>query len=303
MTIAVLPLTLLLPFLFAGLINRTKAFLAGRRGAPVLQPLFDCLRLLRKRPAVSAVTTPVLQLGPVGSLAAAFAAACVAPLPGGVSLVSFPGDFILFAAVLGLGRFLLVAAALDTGSSFEGMGASREATYGVFAEPALFLTCAALSLSSGRLVFRGIVEHGAGTTALSFAVIAASVFLLLLLVEGSRVPVDDPNTHLELTMVHEVMILDHSGPDLAFASYAAWLRMVLFAGIAANLLLPVAGTAAAIALHAAAILAVAVFVGVVESSVARFRLTHVPQFILLASALALILVAALFLTRFGGIVT
>lgn len=290
----------LLPPLFAGVVNRVKAVLACRRGAPLLQPFFETARLLRKGRVVGESTTLLFALGPSAALAGALVASCVAPLPGRLALFPFPGDPVLFAGALAFGRFLTILAALDTGSSFEGMGGSREALYGVFVEPSLLLCAAALSLASGSLTLLGMTGPYLAELHLAVSLGASIVLFILLLVEGSRVPVDDPNTHLELTMVHEVMALDHGGPDLAFTTWAAWLRMTLLAGTIACLLVPGGGGALALFGHAAFILLLAASVGLLESSIARFRLSHVPQFIVLSASFATILFCATLLARFGG---
>ena len=165
------------------------------------------------------------------------------PLGGVPSLISFPGDFLLVAYLLGVGRFFTVTAALDTGSSFEGMGASREAFYSALAEPALLLGLAAIVAQSHALslstmmaaVTPGVLASSAGS---AFLLVAAAM-LIVLLAENARIPVDDPNTHLELTMIHEVMVLDHSGPDLAMIHYAAALKLWVFGALLVGILVPV----------------------------------------------------------------
>jgi formate hydrogenlyase subunit 4 len=204
--------------------------------------------------------------------------------------VSFPYDFVLFAYLWGLGRFALVAAALDAGSAFEGMGASREATYSALLEPALFLALGTMAAATGRNTFADLLQLGFSTPAQAVISVAVLVTLVIVLqVECARVPVDDPTTHLELTMIHEVMILDHSGPDLAAVQYAAAMKLTVCAALIATLVNPVRGggvTAAAVNLALTA--AVAVAVGLVESLVARLKLKIVPQFILVGAASAFV---------------
>jgi formate hydrogenlyase subunit 4 len=291
-------LALVLAPLLQGVINRTKAFFAGRRGQPLLQPYHDIRKLLRKGAVYSRTTTWVFRAGPLVGLAAAIAAAALLPFAGAPALVAFPGDFILLAYLLGALRFATALAALDTGSSFEGMGASREVEFSAFAEPVLFLGLAALaaateSLSLSEMLFvatgKASAHHG-----LVLALVAAAT-IVVLLAENARIPVDDPNTHLELTMVHEVMVLDHGGPDLAFIQYASALKLWVLGQLLAGLVLPLTGLDPwlAAAAGAAGMLAVAVVVGVVESSMARLRLVRVPQLLVGAgvlSALALLLV-------------
>ena len=240
-------LALLLAPLLPGIIARVKAKVAGRHGKPVLQLYFDIVKGLRKGEVISHVTTPVFTLGPVVGLATVLCALALLPLGGMASPLRFSGDFLLAAYLLGLGRFLTMLAALDTGSSFEGMGASREAAFSALSEPVLFLCLLtlvgvgsalgmhdALSLS-GMLGGRPAHEWLLGRAEL---LLVPVVFFVLLLVENSRIPVDDPTTHLELTMIHEVMILDHSGPSLSFIEYGAALKLWFFAALPAGILVP-----------------------------------------------------------------
>jgi formate hydrogenlyase subunit 4 len=226
----------------------------------------------------------MFRLAPVAGVVTAALAALLLPLDGRRAPITFDGDFVAFAYLLALGRFVLVLAALDTGSSFEGMGASREVTVATFAEPALFLAFVALVLATGSLSLGGalggplVQAWPAATPAL--AMVAASLFLVLL-AEGSRVPVDDPATHLELTMIHEVMVLDHSGPDLAAILYANALKLGAFAAILLGLLVPRDGVGplASAGLLVAALVVVGAAVGVVESVTARLKLPKVPLYI------------------------
>ena len=281
---------LLLPFPIVGLVNRTKALWAGRKGPRILQSASDLRRLLRKRPVYSSVTTLVFRAGPLVLLATTLVSGLLAPLLGGRAPVSFPYDFVLFAYLWGLGRFALVAAALDTGSAFEGMGASREATYSALLEPALFLALGTMAAATGRTTFADLLQLGFSTPAQAVISLAVLVTLVVVLqVECARVPVDDPTTHLELTMIHEVMILDHSGPDLAAVQYAAAMKLTVCAALIATLLNPVrGGGVAAAAVNLALTAAVAVAVGLVESLVARLKLKIVPQFVLVGAASAFV---------------
>ncbi len=276
----------LLPFLLVGIINRTKARWAGRKGPRLLQSLDDVRRLLRKRPVYSTVTTAVFKVGPLVVLATSLVSASMAPLLGGFAPVSFPYDFVVFAYLWGLGRMAMMLSALDTGSSFEGMGASREATYAALVEPGLFLVLGTLAIATGQTSFAQIVGVGLASPPAVIVTVAAVVALIVVLqVEAARVPVDDPTTHLELTMIHEVMILDHAGPELAALQYAAALKLTLCAGIVAALLNPLGeghGAALMVAGNVAITFGVAILVGTVESLLARFRLALVPQYVLVA---------------------
>lgn len=284
--------------LLVGVINRTKAHFAGRRGQPLLQLYFDLAKLLRKGAVYSGTTTWVFKAGPIVNLGAALLALAFVPLGGVPALFSFNWDFLLIAYLLGVMRFFTVAAALDTGSSFEGMGASREVQFSALAEPALILGLVALARATGELSLTPAIgavstDLWAGTgTALALVLMA---WFAVFLAENSRIPVDDPNTHLELTMIHEVMVLDHGGPDFAFVLYGAVLKMWVLGAFVVGLLAPVRTGNMLWDLGAglAGMLALAVAVGVVESTMARLRLLRVPHLLLAASAfsiLALLLV-------------
>jgi formate hydrogenlyase subunit 4 len=291
-------LALVLAPLMIGVINRVKAVFGGRRGQPLLQLYRDLFRLLRKGAVYSRTTTWVFRAGPMVGLAATIAALALLPCGSLPAFVAFPGDFILFAYLLGLARFMTVTAALDTGSAFEGMGASREVFFAMLAEPALLLGIAALAKLTGSLslttVFDGVgvAAWAAETPAMMLVAVA---FFVVLLAENARIPVDDPNTHLELTMIHEVMVLDHSGPDFAFIQYGAALKLWAF-GLVLTGMLPLDtgwpfldGFISVLALFA-----VAAAVGVVESTMARLRLVRVPQLLLGAGAFALLALALVF---------
>ena len=293
----------LVPFLFAGLILRVKSFWAGRQGPGILQPWFDVLRLLRKGQVYSRTTTAVFRLAPTVNLAAVLAAACFIPLAGRVPLFGFEGDFIVFAYLLALGKFFVILASLDTGSSFEGMGASREALFPGLAEPGFFIILASAASLNGVTSFRELLQLVSLGDWLSSTIVILSsfAFFVMLLIEGCRVPVDDPATHLELTMIHEVMILDNSGPDLGISMFASWLKMTIFGAVIAGVILPGDLDPAFFGLLFTLILAVlAVLVGTIESLLARLRMVHVPQAALLVNALGLIVLTVIQLSIFGG---
>jgi formate hydrogenlyase subunit 4 len=290
-TVFQIGLLLLLPPLLLGVVNRVKAVMAGRRGPPLLQAYSDIAKLLRKGAVYSRTTTWVFRAGPAVGLAAVATAGTMLPVAGQPALFSFAGDFVLFAYLLALGRFMTALAALDTGSAFEGMGASREVSFASMAEPALFLVLVVMARATGSLSLSGMLgpalapAWGAAAPALLLSAIALFVVALA---ENARIPVDDPNTHLELTMIHEVMVLDHSGPDLAFILYGASMKFFLFGALFVRL---VAGPGqqglwAAEAAFVAGLLGFSVLVGIVESVMARLRLTRVPQMLVGASVLS-----------------
>jgi formate hydrogenlyase subunit 4 len=285
--------------LLTGVINRIKAWYAGRRGRPVLQLYFDLFKLLQKGEVISRTTTRAFAAGPSIYLATTICALLFVPFGTVRAPFGFAGDFILMAYLMGLGRFTLMLAALDTGSSFEGMGASREACFSALAEPVIFLCF--LALGGGMLPSLQAFYHAASmqiwTLARPELLLIPVVLFVLLLVENCRIPVDDPNTHLELTMIHEVMILDHSGPNLAFILYASSLKLWLFALLLVNALAPAlpGDLPAELALVLAGVFSTAARVGVVESCMARLRLLAVPQLLGMAGMLAaLTLILTLF---------
>ena len=285
-------LVLLLAPAVAGVATRTKSALTGRQGAPTLQLYFDLWKLVRRGAVFSETTTWIFRFAPVAVVATALLAATVVPLDGRVSLIRFSGDVVAFAYVLGLGRFFLVLAALDTGSSFEGMGASREVTFASLVEVGLFLSFGTLVVVTRELSLSGMLgvplARNWGANAPALVMIGAGLFALLL-AECARVPVDDPATHLELTMVHEVMALDHSGPDLALILYGSALKLALLGALVVSVLVPRANLSAAgsVAVLGSGLLAVGVGIGIVEATMARLRLPKVPLYLAGASSLAL----------------
>lgn len=284
-------LALLWPLLLVGTINKTKAFFGGRQGPPLWQPYFDIWRLLRKGTVQSRVTTWLFRFGPVVGLTVAAAAALMIPLGRPRAPISFHGDVLLFVYLLVLGRFFLVLASLDTGSAFEGMGVAREITFACLAEPAFFFCLLVLARLTGALsmaeMFAGPGPADWQQHAAPLLLILTSLFLLML-AENCRIPFDDPNTHLELTMIHEVIILDHSGPMLALLQLAAALKQFIFSALLVRLIVPLdaAGPLFAWLLVAACTLIVAVLVGVVESVMARLRMPLVPHMLTAANVVS-----------------
>ena len=279
---------LAVPPVMLGVIGKTKAWFAGRVGPPVLQPYHDLIKLVRKRSVFSRTTTWVFRAGPVIGVTTALIAAALVPVGDGAALVGFDGDFLVLAYLLGLGRFFTMAAALDTGSAFEGMGSAREATFACIAEPAFVMGLLAIARVSGATSLSGFLGPSVAAhwshAGPSFVLVAAGLFVVML-AENCRIPVDDPNTHLELTMIHEVMVLDHGGPALGLIEYGAAVKLFVFAAVLIRLIIPVAAGWAAWGALAAGTLALSVAIGVVESAVARLRLTHIPAFLLAACLL------------------
>jgi len=292
---SVLQVTLALVFapLLFGVINKTKAFFGGRKGFPLLQTYFDLAKLVRKGAVYSKTTSWVFRAGPVVSLAVVLMALFFVPMGGSRSVVAFEGDFLFLAYCLGVMRFFIVIAALDTGSSFEGMGASREVQFSALAEPALLIALAALAKNAGSLslavTYSGINFSSWLGSGIVLGLISAAIFIVLL-TENARIPVDDPNTHLELTMIHEVMVLDHSGPDFAAILYGSVLKLWVFGSLFVGILLPVKSASPVLntLVFMTGMFGLAVLIGVIESVMARMRLTYVPRFLLGATAFAVI---------------
>jgi formate hydrogenlyase subunit 4 len=293
--ISLIPLAIALVFapLSLGILRSTKAFFAGKRGFPITQTYRDLFKLLRKGIVYSRSVSWIFKLAPLVSLAASLIACAWLPFGGMAGLFSFTGGFLLIAYLFGVSRFTTILAGLDTASAFEGMGANREALFSVFAEPALLLGFGAVIVVPGHSSLANAISAAQNTAFSDYGVVtalAAISFFILALAENSRIPVDDPTTHLELTMIHEAMILDNSGPDLAFIEYASSLKLWFFYVLIADMILPFLGLDGATRTMGAIFIAfaLAALTGIVESSMARLRLTKVPQFIGSAMAFAFI---------------
>lgn len=285
-------LSILSALFFPGIILRVKSIASGRKGPGILQPWKNILLLLRKSSVFSTTTSFIFRLAPAVYLATIICALLLLPFPGRPSFFGFEGDFILFAYLLALGKLLFILAAMDTGSSFEGMGANREALYSLLAEPAFFILIGTLSLLSGHYSMQGIFTHFqfAGQFSFITGCIAIYVLVQIAMIENSRMPVDDPKTHLELTMIHEVMILDYSGVDLALIQTGTSLKFVLYGGLIANLILPGEGLwlPAGILIFLLIQAGFAASIGIMESFRARKKLAKNPQFIVTLSSIALL---------------
>ena len=296
-------LSLLAAPLLPGIINKVKAFFAGRKGPSVFQLYFDLFKLLRKESIISLTSGGVIPLAPAMILAALLGAALFLPYGGVKPPLSFTGDIILFFYLLGTSRVVMIFGALDTGSSFEGMGASREAHFSALAEAAVFAVIGFLALLTGRcetdmLSFTGF----SGSMYATSMMLCAIAFFIVLLTENCRVPADDPDTHLELTMIHEAMVLDYGGPELAAILYGGALKLWLFTAFLVMLLMPAGDWTIGeySSVFAAGMLLVTVLVGCVESCMARYRVLKVPQ--MLTGALCIALLAVFFLVFFEGVV-
>ncbi len=229
-------LIILVSFFFTGFVIRTKSIAGGRKGPGIMQPMKDIIRLWRKGSVYSSTTGFIFQIAPTVYFSSVIMAILMIPQGNSPGFISFEGDFVMFAYILALGKFLMIISALDTGSSFEGMGASREALFSMLVEPAFFIIMGSFALFTGNTSFQGIFGslHYGSEVSYMLGLLATFVFVLIAMIENSRMPVDDPNTHLELTMIHEVMILDNSGFDLGLIMYTTNLKFAMYGAIISN---------------------------------------------------------------------
>lgn len=283
---------------FTGIVGRVKSLTSGRKGPGIFQPLKDIWRLLRKSTVYSETTSFVFQIAPGIYFASLLMAVLVVPFGQNKGLISFEGDFVFFAYVLAIGKFFNIISALDTGSSFEGMGASREALYSMLAEPALFVLMGSFAMLTGQTSFHGIFTTLHFGSHISYALggLATFVLVMIAMIENSRMPIDDPKTHLELTMVHEVMILDNSGFGLGLITFASSLKFAMYGAIIANFFIGDVPWYFAMLVFFTVQFLFAVVVGLIESFMARFRMGHNATFIFsLTSASLLIFFGVLLL--------
>jgi formate hydrogenlyase subunit 4 len=276
---------------YAGVINRTKSIFSGRKGPGIFQPLKDVFRLLKKGAVYSKTTSFIFQIAPAIYFSSVVMAMLVVPFGQSKGIISFEGDFIFFAYVLALGKFFSIIAAMDTGSSFEGMGASREALFSMFAEPAFFILLGSLALLTGHTSFREIFAslHLGSSISYALSVLAAFVLGMITMIENSRMPIDDPKTHLELTMIHEVMILDYSGFDLGLILSAGLLKFAVYGALIVNLFIGIFPYQYAIPAFFLIQFGSAIVTGTIESFMARFRMNHNAQFIFALTSVSLLI--------------
>lgn len=285
-------LILVAAFFFPGIIIRTKSLSSGRKGPGLLQPVRDIRVLLMKGSVFSKTSGIIFQIAPVISLASIICAILLLPFAKQNALISFEGDFVFFAYILAFGKFFTIIAALDTGSSFEGMGANREALFSMLVEPAFFILLATFAMFTGYTSFSDIFSHFfiiGNPYVLIYSLIGFYLFAQIAMIENSRLPVDDPKTHLELTMIHEVMILDNSGFDKALIHIGSYLKFAIYGLLIYNVMVPADWN---FYLQAALFLLVqvvfAMIVGLLESFRARNKMNKNPKFILTLTAIALI---------------
>lgn len=276
---------------FVGIILRIKSLCSGRKGPGIFQLMKDIFRLFRKGSVYSKTTSFIFQVAPSVYISSVIMAILVIPFGQYKGIISFDGDFVFFAYVLATGKFFSIIAALDTGSSFEGMGASREALYSMFAEPSFFILMGSFALLTGHTSFHGMFSsmHFGSSISYVLGVLATFVLVMITMVENSRMPVDDPKTHLELTMVHEVMILDNSGFDLGLILYTTNLKFAMYGALIANFFMGSFPLYLAIPIFFGCQVLFAVTVGLLESFTARFRMNHNAQYILALSSVSLLI--------------
>jgi formate hydrogenlyase subunit 4 len=276
---------------FIGIVIRTKSIASGRKGPGIFQPVKDVIRLWKKGAVYSQTTSFIFQVAPSIYFASVLMAIMVVPFGPYKGIISFEGDFVFFAYVLALGKFFSIISALDTGSSFEGMGASREALYSMLAEPAFFILMGSFALLTGHTSFQGIFSSLHFGTYISYVLggMATFVLAMIAMIENSRMPIDDPKTHLELTMIHEVMILDNSGFDLGLILYATNLKFAMYGALIANFFTVGFPLYITVPLFFAVQVLFAVAAGLLESFTARFRMNHNAQYILVLSSVSLLI--------------
>ena len=277
---------------FLGIVNRTRSLLSGRRGPGYLQTWKDLFRLSRKGAVYSTTTSYIFQIAPTIYFVALFAAISVVPFGTFPALISFDGDFIFFIYVLATGRFFLIIAALDTGSPFEGMGANREALFGTLLEPAFLVLIGSFAMLTGKYSFYEIFNNQifGSVEAIMMGVLATYILVQFAMIENGRMPVDDPRTHLELTMVHEVMVLDYSGIDLAMIVSTISLKFALFSMLITNFFIdPTWDWYIQSALYTGITVVFAITVGFLESFRARARMRRNPLIIFMLTGLSIMI--------------
>ena len=294
---------LFVPFLMMGIIKKTKTFWAGKKGPSIFQPLYDFIRLIKKDFVISNTTSVVFRIAPIITFSTVLFASLFVPLASGSALINIPAGLIVFAYTLALGKFASMISAMDTGSSFEGMGASREACFSTIVEPAFFMVMASIMTLSGNYTFDALsnIIASAGNYGILIIIFSVVVLFIMMLTEASRVPVDDPATHLELTMIHEVMILDNSGSDLALFSWANSIKLLLLSSLIANMIIPstIEGWLSVL-LYLLIMFIISIIIGTVESGMARIRMSHVFEFIFIMSSISLVVLSLIIARMFGG---
>jgi len=277
---------------FTGIISKVKAKIAARKMPSILQPLYDVIRLFKKGTIYGENISFIFKLAPIIYFSSIIIASLFIPVCDKAGILSFQGDFIFFAYLLGFGKFMMIIGAMDTGSGFEGMGANREVLYSMLVEPAFFILFASMALFTNNISFNDFFTSYHASNNLSYAISFISIFILvyIAMVENSRMPVDDPKTHLELTMVHEVMVLDNSGFDLALIHISTWLKFSIYGALISNFVIQgIWPYYIKIIVFFITQTVFALIIGIMESFKARNKLEKNPQWIIMLSAIAVII--------------
>lgn len=281
-----------------GIIKKVKALTQKRKGASIFQLYFDLWKLMKKDSVVSDVSSWIFKVTPYVVFSTALAGALLVPVSTKIVPALIPGDFILLVSTLALGRFFMMLAALDTASTFGGMGSSREAMISSLIEPTILVSLFTLGLISGSTSLPQIMNTMAAEGFLLTRPVYALIFLaflIIILAETARIPVDDPATHLELTMVHEAMILEYSGRQLALMEYGAAIKQLLFITLLINLLLPTeqlitaSGLVAmflSLVVYLIKVLCISVLIALIEVNTVKIRLFSIPNLAALAFILS-----------------
>jgi len=304
MIIKILNLILLvfMPFLMIGIIRKTKAFWGARKGASIFQPIYDFVKLMKKNSIFSTSTTKLFKIAPIISFTCIIFASLFVPMVGGNAIINIQGGLIIFAYVLGLSKFISLLASMETASSFEGMGSSREACFTTIIEPAFFIVIASVMALSKIYTFDSLnmILFSSGNLGYLIMFFAILSLFIMLVVEGARVPVDDPATHLELTMIHEVMILDNCSQELALISYSAAAKMFLISSLIATMITPLnLSLWASLGAFLGIIFIISIIIGTIESAIARLRISHVFEFVFIMSSFALVIASLVALKLYG----
>ncbi|MGO8799204.1 MAG: respiratory chain complex I subunit 1 family protein [Roseiarcus sp.] len=300
-------LVLLLAPLLTGLVRKVKARLLRRRGPPLLQPYRDLARLARKEAVIAHGASWLFRFVPYLVFAATWVAAALIPTFATGLLFSWSADLIAIIALLGSARFFLALAGMDVGTSFGGIGSSREAMFATLAEPALLMIVFTLALVAGSTqlsTVAGFMTSPAVGLRVSLG-LALVALVIVAIAENGRVPVDNPATHLELTMVHEAMVLEYSGRHLAVIELASWLKLLLYVSLIACVFTPwgVAHVGKGFSLQAVGVLAylvklaiAGVLLALFETTIAKMRVFRVPDFVGIALMLGFLAVLLRFVS-------
>lgn len=285
-------LILLAAIFYPGIIVKTKSILSGRKGPGIFQPIKDLWVLFHKGNVISTTTSIIFKVAPAITLATIITAAMLVPFGGTGAVLSFESDFVMFAYLLALGKFFSIIAALDTGSGFEGMGANREALYSMLVEPAFFILMATFAAITNYTSFADIfqnLELSSNHYLIIVGIISVYLLIQISMIENSRIPLDDPKTHLELTMIHEVMILDNSGFDKALIHIGTMIKFAIYGTLIFNsLIMNSISTPMLILIYIGLQILLAMIMGALESFRARNKMSRNTVYILSLTAIGML---------------